>query len=255
MLVLFLCILARASGALTFNPIFGRSEYPPQARAALILVTSVLGYNYCFLAGITVNETTDILMLMIMLLRELFAGFVLGFGMQLAFLAVHFGTALIDYMMGLSMAQMYDPSSGNQMSVSQGLYQAFMVMIFFAGDCHIAFFRILLETLDRIPLGNPSFPTNLVNVVISYFSECLVLGLQFAIPVIVVEMMVEVGLGILMRLAPQINIFMVNFQIKLIAGIALLVLLFNPMASQIGEVWSSMFDVLYDLIALMGQGG
>lgn len=254
MLVLFLCIIARVSGALTFNPIFGRQNYPANARGALILVFSVLCYNYCFMAGITAQEPQDFLMLMLMLLKELFVGFVLGFGVQLAFLVVSFGTTIIDYMLGLSMAQVYDPTSGTRMTVSQGLYQACMIMIFFAGDCHIAFFRILMETMDRIPLGNPAFPTQLVDTVCRYYSDCLILGLQFAIPVIVLELMVEVGLGILMRLAPQINIFMVNFQVKLIVGLALLVFLFNPMEGKISEVWSNMFDVLYDMVDLMGSG-
>lgn len=254
MVVLFLLIVARVSGALIFNPVFGRQNYPAMARGALILVFSVICYDYCFLAGVRVEESPEFLMFMIMVLKELFAGFILGFGMQLAFFAVQFGTTIIDYMLGLSMAQVYDPSSGTQMSVSQGLYQAYMILIFFAADCHISFLRILYRTMAKIPLGSPSFPTDLVNVVLVYFSDSLLLGLQFAVPVIVVELLVEVGLGILMRISPQMNVFTVNFQVKLIVGLALLVFLFNPMADKISEIWSSMFDVLYNMISLMGSG-
>ena len=77
MLILFSYIVMRMSGAVAFNPIFGRVNYPNKAKAAFILVLSLLCYNYT--GGKLTVEPTSFIEYGFLLLKELFVGFCLGF--------------------------------------------------------------------------------------------------------------------------------------------------------------------------------
>ncbi|MDD5867599.1 MAG: flagellar biosynthetic protein FliR [Lachnospiraceae bacterium] len=240
-------ILARMSGAIALNPIYGRSDFPPLARGGLTLALSFMVYIWTG-GQMTVNPPTEVLAFSIAIVRELFIGFVLGFGIELAMLVVRFGTAVMDYTMGLSMAQVYDPSSNAQMSVSSGIYLMFMLLIFMVNDGHVEFLKIVFQTVEDIPFGHVVISSDLPQFVLNYFTACFALGLQFAMPVIVVEFLTEVGIGILMRIVPQINIFAVSFQMKIAVGLVMLMVLFNPMSGFLTNIWKDMFTHLYQSI-------
>ena len=134
MLILFSFILMRMSGAIGFNPVLGRTNYPSSAKAALILVLSLLLYLG---TEETIKEPSSLLEFGVMLLMELFVGFVLSFVMNLAFLIVRFATTVMDHAMGLSMAQIYDPQTQSQVSVTTNLYYGFLVMMFLATNMRL----------------------------------------------------------------------------------------------------------------------
>ena len=96
MLILFSYIVMRMSGAVAFNPIFGRVNYPNKAKAAFILVLSLLCYNYT--GGKLTVEPTSFIEYGFLLLKELFVGFCLVFSMDLAFLSLRFATSVISSM-------------------------------------------------------------------------------------------------------------------------------------------------------------
>ena len=80
------------------------------------------------------------------------------------------------------------------------------------------------------------------------------MGLQFAFPLIAMEMVTEATIGILMRMIPQINVFAVNFQIKIIVGLLMMVFLFNPMADRLYVMIDDLFRNMQQLLELMGPG-
>ena len=151
MLILFSYIVMRMSGAVAFNPIFGRVNYPNKAKAAFILVLSLLCYNYT--GGKLTVEPTSFIEYGFLLLKELFVGFCLGFSMDLAFLSLRFATSVIDFSMGLSMSQVFDPQSRSQATVSTGLFYGFLLLLFLSVDGHLRFLAILFRTIATNPFG------------------------------------------------------------------------------------------------------
>ena len=112
MLILFSLILMRMTGAIVFNPIFGRSNVPARMKAGLILFLSLLLYSG--FGGELGRQPVGILDYGVMLIKELFVGFVLGFSMELAVMILRYASAIMDFSMGLSMAQVYDPQYNGQ---------------------------------------------------------------------------------------------------------------------------------------------
>ena len=135
MLILFSLIAMRMTGAIVFNPIFGRSNTPARMKAGLIFLLSLLLYSG--FGGELSHQPAGILEYGVMLLKELFVGFTLGFSMELAVMVLRFASAIMDFSMGLSMAQVYDPQYNGQVTVTSGIYYGFFVLLFFATNCHL----------------------------------------------------------------------------------------------------------------------
>lgn len=250
MLILFFLVFMRMTGAIAFNPVFGRTNLPNAFKGALVFMLTLM--LYLGLDGSLAREPSTMLEFGLMLVMELFVGFVLGFSMELGFLVIRFSSAIIDQTMGLAMAQTYDPNTRTQMTVSTGLYYAFLCLLFLATEGHVRFIALIFRTAKMIPFGEVRLSTELIKAVLEIFKSNIVLGFQFAFPVIAMELVTEVAVGILMRMIPQINVFAVNFQLKIMMGLFLLVFLFSPMADKLRIVLNDMFLYMERLVVLMG---
>lgn len=249
MFILFALVVMRMSGAIAFNPIFGRTNYPRMAKGALIFVLSLMMYAG---AGGTLNHPpANMLEYGVMLVKELMLGFVLGFSMELMFAIVRFASAIMDNTMGLSMAQVYDPQYHTQMTITSGLYYAFLAMIFLAVDGHLRLIALFFASARLIPFGEVTIRPELAQLMLELFRTSIVTGFQFAFPVVAMELVTEAAVGILMRMIPQINVFAVNFQIKITVGLMMLVYMFSPMAARLYEMIDDLFLSMQRLLALM----
>ena len=88
-------------------------------------------------------------------------------------------------------------------------------------------------------------------MILELFKSNIVMGLQFAFPIIAMELVTEAAVGILMRMIPQINVFAVNFQLKIAVGMMMLVYLFSPMADRVHVILRDMFLYMERLLVLM----
>lgn len=249
MFILFALIFMRMSGAVVFNPLLGRTNYPRPAKGALIFSLTLL--LYLGVDGVLQHQPSGMLEYGFMLVKELLLGFVLGFSMELSYAVLRFASAIMDYTMGLSMAQTYDPQYGTQMTITSGIYYAFMSLIFLATDGHIRLLSLFFSSARLVPFGEVSFRPELYQLMIEIFKTNIAMGLQFAFPLIAMEMVTEATIGILMRMIPQINVFSVNFQLKIIVGMFMMVFLFSPMADRLYVIIDNTFLYMWQLLELM----
>ena len=112
----------------------------------------------------------------------------------------------MDFNWDLSMAQVYDPSTGTQSTVSSGIYYGFMVLLFFASNSHLRLLALFYQSVQLIPYGKVTFNPMLVHVITDGFCQGILTGMQFAFPMIAIELVTELAMGILMRIIPQINV-------------------------------------------------
>ncbi len=249
MFILFALVFMRMSGAVVFNPILGRSNIPRAYKGALIFMLTLM--MYLGVGGVLQNQPSTMIEYGVMLVKELLVGFVLGFSMELFCMIVRFAASIMDHTMGLTMAQVHDPTSSAQMTVSAGLYYAFLFLLFLALDGHVRFIGLLFTSARLVPFGEVQFNLELSQMMLEIFKANIVMGLQLAFPIIAMEMVTEAAVGILMRMIPQINVFAVNFQIKIMIGMMMLLLMFNPMADKLYVILNDMFLYMERLIVLM----
>lgn len=250
MLILFSMIAMRMSGMILFNPIFGSRTIPGRAKGALIMTFSMMLYMWT--GGTLQHEPGSLFEYGVMLATELLMGFVLGFAVTLAVFAIRYAAAIIDFTMGLSMAQVYDPESRNQITVSSEMLYVFLMLLFFAVNGHLRLVSIFFGSASMVPFGQAVFGPALYTAVLDIFRESITLGVQLAFPIIAMELVTEAAVGIMMRMIPQINVFSINFQIKIIVGMLMLFFLFTPIAGRMGELLDGMSENLRILLGLMG---
>lgn len=222
-----------------FNPIFGRSSIPILVKVGLSLgialnVTSGL-------TGIYVADYTTI-DLLVALVREFAVGFAIGYMMQMFLAVFHIGGELMDLQLGFSMAQMYDPSSNSQISVTGNLITIMYTMLFFITNSHLSLLAIAIKSYEVVPVGLGGVSNKIGLYIIEVFGYILVYAVQLALPIIVTEILVEVAVGIMMKVVPNINVFVVNMQIKLMVGLIVLLTIIPVLVNFLNRMNTIMLD-------------
>lgn len=247
-LTLFSLIMMRMSGFILLNPIFGRSNIPSRFKAGVIFALTMVVYTH---SAEEAFETAGMLEFGFLLAKEFAAGYIIGYVMHLFFFIISFAGYIIDYQMGLSMATVYDPQSNSQMAVTGSLLQTWFMLLFFAVDGHLALMKILITSAEIVPYGGILITQGLAVRMIEIFLECVDMGIRFSIPIIAAEMLVEVGVGILNKAVPQISVFVINIQIKLIVGLGLLFVMFSPIGEYLNKVMTTMMKTVQGILTFL----
>jgi flagellar biosynthetic protein FliR len=247
-LTLFSLILMRMSGFVLMNPILGRNNIPARVKGGFVFILTMMVYSASMEEAVEIASTIEFGFL---LLKEFAAGYVLGYVMHLFFFVISFAGYIIDFQIGLSMATVYDPQSNAQMPVTGSVYQAWMIMLFFAVDGHLALMKILLTSAEVVPYGGIVITQGLTLKIIDIFLECVGMGISFALPMIAAEFLVEIGVGILNKVVPQISIFVINIQMKLIVGLGLLALLYAPAGEFIEKIMTTMMKTVQGILTFL----
>lgn len=247
-LMLFSLVSMRMAGLIFLNPVFGRRNVPNNIKAAFTFTLTLMVYTY---AEGTLVETPSSLIYGFLLLKEFAVGYVLGYVMELFFFVITYAGTIIDFQIGMSMSQVYDPQTNAQIAMTGTLYQIFYTLIFFAVDGHLVLMKILLTSGEIVPYGEVAFTQGLALAILDVFRECVVLAIRFSFPLLAMEFLVQIAVGIMMKLSPQINIFVTNIQIKIAVGFLMLLLLVTPMKGYLEGLLDQMLETIQEILTLM----
>lgn len=249
-IILFSMIAMRMAGLVFMNPIFGRRNIPNNVKAGMTLVFTFLVYSTMEEPGFTYEFHSSFIYGFI-LLKEFLVGYVLGYVMELFFFVITYAGTIIDFHLGLSMSMVFDPQTNAQIAMTGNLYQIFYTLIFFAVDGHLVVIRMLLTSGELVPYGEVAFTQGLSMAVLDIFRECVVLAVRFAFPIIAIEFLVEIAVGIMMKAAPQVNVFVINIQLKIAVGALVLFFLVSPMKSWLENLMQQMLGTMGEILTLL----
>lgn len=248
-LTLFLYISARISGFVLFSPIFGRNNVPTMFRAGIILVLSV--FVASVIGPTEVEMPNGLFEIMIRMMLEISVGFVLGMCMQFFFYIPQLAGEVVDTQMGMTMNQIYDAGAQANLSVSGVLINTLMVLIFFAANGHLTLMRILLTSSEIIPYGTVALSSEAMQAMLALFVQCTILAVKLCMPILAAELVSQLGMGILMKVIPQINVFAINIELKIIIGLGLMFMLIAPFSEYLLRMESQMLESMNTLLGLM----
>lgn len=247
-LILFMLITGRMTGFIVFNPLLGRRGIPGMVKSGLILLLSLCVYSMTPPGG---EMPSTLWGLAFAFLMELLLGYVLGLVVNIFFYIPLMAGSAIDMQMGLSMGATYDPSSGAQVTVTSTLLNVLMSLLFFVSNAHHTLLLIMAGSGRVVPFGRVALGEDFYPAMIEIFIECTVLGVKLCMPVLAAELMGQVGMGILMKAIPQINVFAINIELKVLIGLALTLILMAPFSEFLLEAESEMLLTLQRLLPLM----
>lgn len=248
-LTLFLFINARVGGFVLFNPLLGRNNIPAAFRGGMALVLS------WFVMGVTTQRVDipgTLPELGLTLMLELGLGFLLGMAVNFFFYIPQLAGDMVDTQMGMTMNQMYDPGSQANLSVTGQLLNIMMILLFFVEGGHFTLLRLFLTSEQIVPFGQVSISLDAYDLLLELFAECTLLGIKLCMPILAAEMVSQVGMGVLMKVIPQINVFVINIDLKVLVGLGLLLMLMAPFSEFLLQVEAAMLASLADLLALTG---
>ena len=247
-LTLFLYIVMRMSGFVIFSPIFGRNGIPAFWQGAFIGILSLSVYS---MQGRTVHVPDTIGEFTIRLLLELGMGFFISMLLRFFFFIPEQAGEIIDAQMGMSMGRSYDPGSQSNATVTANLLNLLATLLFFAAGGHITLLRLMITSGEAVPFGAAALGDLAASRMVELFAECALLSVKLSFPILGAELLGQVGMGVLMKAIPQINVFAINIELKVIVGMAMLLLLLSPITRFLLEAESVMLGAVRDMIALL----
>lgn len=218
----FLLILVRVTCFVYIAPFFSMTNTPRNVRIALSVFIAVLLYQV--IPGQEMEYQT-VIGYAILVLKEAVTGLLIGFGANICTNIVSFAGHIADMEMGLSMASMMDPTTKQSTTIS-GVYYNYMVMlILFISGMHRYLLKALAETYTLIPVNGAIFDADaLLGSMLQFMADYIIIGFRICLPVFAIMVILNAVLGVLAKVSPQLNMFAVGIQMKVLVGISVLFL-------------------------------
>lgn len=191
---------------------------PPMATAGVPRTVKVALSVAIGLAMVSVTKPSvpeiDTLPIIGSLLWQILIGAGLGFLTRLLFTAIEMAGGLFDLFGGFALASSYDPLSTTMTTVIGKFYALLATALIFATNAHLSIISGFVRTFSAVPLNATISLDALGGALTHGVTEMFIGALQIAGPLIVVLFIADVGLGVLNRIAPQLNAFTMSFPIK-----------------------------------------
>lgn len=244
----FLLVFARMSGMILSNPLLSRKNIPMRVRAGLVLALSLLIAPNLNGEAAALFNTVEMMMA---LAKEVALGLCFGLVFQIFYYMIFVAGDIMDTVFGLSMSKVFDPVSGTQVSVMGQMLQIVFALYFFATGSHLVLIKIFSYSFDMIPAGAYTLMLNEISsFILTLFNAAFILVLKLSLPFIVAEFLVEAAMGVLMKLIPQIHVFVINMQCKIITGLLLVLLFAQPLGNFIDNYIGVVLDNMQKLLTV-----
>ena len=185
--------------------------------------------------------------------NQIFIGASMGLLLQVVVAAMIVAGQSVSAAMGLSMANMIDPNMGNVPVVAQ-LLLIMSTLIFVGSGGHAILMGLVLESFQALPIGQSLLDQNHWGRLVTWSSMMFVGAVLIALPVMVTLLFINVGLGVVTKAAPSLNIFAVGFPAMVLAGLIILILSLESVGGRMEWLWMQSFIMLRDW-AGPGVGG
>lgn len=236
----------RIAALFTAAPIFSLRQFPLRARVILALLVTWLLQP--LIPSAPVVDTFGPASFLIAA-QQIAIGLSMGFLLQMVFQALIFGGQAIAFSMGLGFAFMMDPQNGVQVPVVSQFYLLLATLAFVASNGHLVLLGVMADSFTVMPVGIEGIGREGIYNIITWASELFAAGVVMALPVIVALLLINIGMGVVGRAAPQLNIFAVGFPITLMTGLILMWLSLPQVLSRFGALVSDMLANMLGMIS------
>lgn len=202
-------------------PVFSQRAVPQRVKIGLALFIAVAAQPS--LPQMPVVPLDSLPQLLVVVAQQLLIGLSMGFAVRLVFASLEFAGELIGLQMGLNFAGFFDPSTGSQGTSSSRFLGSMVAFLFIAINGHLMLIQSLVASFQAFPVGEEPFRFLRVAQPQVWGAEVFRMGLWIALPLVTMLLFVNLVLGIISRVAPQLNVFSVGFPLTVSVGLVGLV--------------------------------
>lgn len=213
---IFILVLMRMASFVFAAPFFNTAGTPQRTKVGFSFFLSVLVYSLHMDMTVDYNGVIEYAALVI---QEVMVGVLLGAVTSFCVQIIMFSGKVIDMDIGISMAQIYDPTTHMQVGIMGNFYYYLLMLMLIVSGMHRYLVAAIVETYNAIPIGGVKFSTTIYTDIVGFMADYFIIGFRIALPIFAVMLLMNCILAILAKVAPQMNMFVIGIQLKLFVGI------------------------------------
>ena len=218
----FLMILVRVATFVFVAPFFGMTNTPFRVKIGFSVFVSLLLFQILPKTGLDYQGVFGFAAIIV---KEGITGLLIGFAASICNSIILLAGNMIDMEIGLSMATTFDPMTNSQVNITGNLYNYFILMLLIVTDMHHYILRAVVDSYQLIPIAGQNFDwEHLFTSFLAFVTDLFVIAFRIILPIFVVSMILNAILGIMAKVAPQMNMFAIGMQLKLLVGFVILFL-------------------------------
>lgn len=218
----FMLILVRISAFMFVAPFFSMTNTPIRLKAGFSVFIAFVIYQTIGMKPLMYETVIDY---GILVGKEFFVGLLVGYFANICSTIISFAGQFIDMEIGLSMINLLDPVSKSQVSITGTFYSNLVMLMLIITSMHHYILRAIIETFQIIPIGGMVIKPGMYLVMVQFMVDYFIIGFRIVLPVFASSTLVAIVLGILAKIAPQMNMFVIGMQIKILVGLAVIFLM------------------------------
>lgn len=231
---IFMLVVSRTMALALSAPYVGTQGVPGMVRIGICLSLS-----FFYLLGnpnLPATIPEHFLPYTLMLIQEFMVGVLFGFCANIVLYAIQAGGEIIDVQIGLSMVQQFNPQTKARTTVVGKMFYQLALIMLITTYAHLFMLQAYFKTFEILPIGTFDFGSNYAIIeLVRISSQVFDVSAQIALPIIIVVFVVDFGLGMMNRVAPQINILELNFAMKPTTGALLITIIFSTLLSVMAD--------------------
>lgn len=231
--------LMRIGAMLMAAPIFSTRQIPVRFRMLLTVLITLVVQPVLPPSQVVSVFSTDALLIAV---QQIAIGVALGFLMQMTFNALIFGGQVMAYSMGLGFASMMDPTNGVQVPVVAQFWLILAMLAFLMMNGHLVLISAIVDTFTVLPVSTDGLTRAGIWELLAWTSRMFAAGVLMAMPVIISLLLTNIGMGVVTRAAPQLNIFAIGFPITMLMGFVLMWVVLPQVMGNFGNLVLETFE-------------
>jgi len=245
-LEVFLLVFVRVSSFIASAPLFNQTHIPLKVKIWFSFFIAMLVFASL---DITSLEYQGIIGFSVLIIKEAVAGLLLGFVTNLCVYILSFSGNLIDMEIGFSMVNQFDPSTNVNTTITATLYTNAVMLIMMVTYMHHYILSAFIESFQLVPLGKVTVHLDLYRAGVLFMADYFIIGFRIILPVFAATLILNVVLGILAKVAPQMNMFSVGMQLKIMGGLVMLLIAIG-LLPRVSELIFEQMQKVYQLFIL-----
>lgn len=244
----FLLIVARMSAFIFTSPIFNQRTIPTRVKAGISVLLAIITYPL-----LDYNELTytGIFGFSFLVIKEVVAGLIIGFSINLCIMILGFAGHLVDTEIGFAMVQTMNPTAEFQTTITGNLYTYIVLLVIIVTDSHLYLIDAIIDTYSIIPAGDVSIPVNMYVLILKFLANYFLIGFRIFLPMFMCLLVTNAILGILTKVSPEMNMFAIGFQIKIFVGIIVLMMTASVIPGLANFLFDEMKEIMREVVFMM----
>ena len=242
----FLLVLVRITCFVYAAPFFSMSNTPRMIRIGFSIFLSYLVFT-----GVERNEVvySTLLGYAVIVMKEALTGFLIGWGAQICSTVTSLAGSIADMEIGISMVSLMDPATRQQATFTGVFYQYIFTLFLMITGMYQYLLLALIDSFTLIPVNGAVFKTEaLLESVTTFMGNYLVMGFRIILPLFCTMILLNSILGILAKVSPQLNMFAVGIQLKVLIGLGILFLTVRMLPSAADYVFEGMKGMIVSFV-------